>query len=210
MSIVPNILIVDDMKANLLIVEKLLIKYLNEEINILTAESAIAALAIAEKNTLSLVISDVQMPNMDGCELAQALLANEKTKCVPIILMTAAAKEDLDRFKGYQSGAIDYLDKPINAEILLTKVNILLSLYKARKELEQTIYIKSLFVQQLKGDLKNNLDKMTEVTSSLLEESKLLAIQRVEVNSILQHGKSAQKILEEALKMSKLSFEDID
>ena len=209
MSIVPKILIVDDMKTNIIIVEKLLLQHLDKEVIVLKANSADEALALSEKDEISLVISDVQMPGMDGYELATQLLSNKKTESVPIILMTAASKEELDRFKGYQSGAIDYLDKPINAEVLLTKVNILLSLYNARKELEKTIYVKDLFFKQLKGELKNDLAEINTATIQLLNNSQLSATQLIEVENIHQHNKSAQIILEEALKISELSPEEI-
>ena len=205
----PKILIVDDMLANLFVVEKLLTKQLNEKIEVLKANSGQEALDLAKENDISLVISDVQMPEMDGYELAKTLLSHEKTKIVPIILMTAASREDLDRFVGYQSGAIDYLDKPINAEILLTKVNILLSLYKAKKELEEAVYIKDLFLKQLSVNLTSDLNEITLITSQLLKNSTLSEEQTLKIENIYQYGQSAQCILDEALKISKLSAEEI-
>jgi len=209
MNITPKILIVDDMLANLLVIEKLLTKQLSEKIEVLKASSGKEALNLAKKNEISLVISDVQMPEMDGYELAKTLLSYEKTKIVPIILMTAASREDLDRFVGYQSGAIDYLDKPINAEILLTKVNILLNLYKTKKELENAVYIKDLFLKQLNVNLKNDLNLIFMAISHLRNDSALSKKQKLTIENIYQYGESAQCILEEALKISKLSAEEI-
>lgn len=129
-----SILIVDDRPENLLSLESLL---RDEAIAVIKAESGREALRLALKHELALVLLDVQMPDMDGFETAELMRGNPKTKGVPIIFVTAGEKSAHSVFKGYESGAVDYIYKPIDPVILRSKVRIFSELYCQRRTIER-------------------------------------------------------------------------
>jgi diguanylate cyclase (GGDEF)-like protein len=131
----PNILVVDDKKENLLALEAILE---TPGLNILTATSGNTALGLMLEHDFAAVILDVRMPEMDGFEVAELMRKSEKTKFIPIIFVTAFSKDENYIFKGYETGAVDYLFKPLNPVILKSKVNIFLELDKNKKELEKS------------------------------------------------------------------------
>src|SRR5690606_37544508 len=106
---------------------------------LLMATNGNEALTLALKHDLSLILLDVQMPDMDGFEVAELLRRNRKTKGIPIIFVTAISKEQKYVFKGYESGAVDYLFKPLDATILAAKVNIILDLDAQKRRLQQAV-----------------------------------------------------------------------
>lgn len=128
----PVILIVDDKPANILALEHLLA---DKERLLLHATSGEEALKITLEKHIDLIILDVQMPGMDGFEVAQILKSNKRTKNIPIIFATAESKERKLMMKGYDEGAIDYLFKPLDPEIVKAKVTVLLKIQLQKKEL---------------------------------------------------------------------------
>ncbi len=131
---IVRVLIVDDRPENLFAMENLLE---NPEVVILRAESGSEALSILLLQDIALVLLDVQMPDMDGFEVAELMRSNPKTRSIPIIFITAISKENKYVFKGYKSGAVDYLFKPINPDILISKVNVFCNLYRQRLVIQQ-------------------------------------------------------------------------
>ncbi|USE37551.1 diguanylate cyclase domain-containing protein [Endozoicomonas sp. SCSIO W0465] len=129
-----KILVVDDRPENLLAMDKLL-KPLGAEIH--KVDSGEKALSEVLAHHFAVILLDVQMPGMDGFETATLLHSNKQTANIPIIFVTAINKDHNYVAKGYQSGAVDYLPKPIVPEILLGKVNVFLQLEAQRLELEQ-------------------------------------------------------------------------
>jgi diguanylate cyclase (GGDEF)-like protein len=127
-----KILIVDDRPENLLVLESLLDE---PDIELIKADSGNEALRKILDHEFALVLLDVQMPDMDGYEVAELLRGNKKTRHVPIIFVTAKNKEDASIFKGYDSGAVDYLFKPLEPVILKSKVGVFLELYRHKEEL---------------------------------------------------------------------------
>lgn len=127
-----KLLIVDDLEPNLIALEALL-EDCNADIH--RAGSGNEALSLILKYEYALVLLDVQMPGMDGFETAELMRLNAKTRHIPIIFITAISKEKQFIFKGYQSGAVDYLPKPIDPVILQSKVSIFLELWNNRQEL---------------------------------------------------------------------------
>jgi len=127
------ILIVDDRSENILPLKKIL-----ELHNFKTdsAESGEEALKKILNNTYSLIIMDVQMPGMDGFEVAEAISGFNKAKDTPIIFLSAVNKEKKFITKGYSSGGIDYLTKPVDPDILLLKVKTFNKLYEQQQELK--------------------------------------------------------------------------
>ncbi|MCP4268313.1 MAG: diguanylate cyclase [Candidatus Brocadiaceae bacterium] len=128
-----NILIVDDKPANLLALRKILVK---PGLNIVEATSGNDALASLLEHDFALVLLDVQMPDMDGFETAEIIRGNEETKNIPIIFVTAINKEQKYVFEGYSKGAVDYLFKPLDPDILQNKVNVFLELYRQKEDLK--------------------------------------------------------------------------
>lgn len=135
MEMKTNILLVDDKKENLLALESILEA---PGLNIFTALSGNMALALLLEHDFAVVILDVRMPEMDGFEVAELMRKSETTKFIPIIFMTAFTTDETYIFKGYETGAVDYLFKPLDPVILKSKVNIFLELDKNKKELEQS------------------------------------------------------------------------
>src|SRR5688572_33328055 len=122
---ISKILLVDDRNENILVMEELLEK---EGRGFLKANSGDEALKLALHQEFDLIILDVQMPGMDGFEIARVLKSNRRTKDIPIIFATAEKKENSFMIKGFEEGAIDYLNKPLDREITRAKVNVLLTL----------------------------------------------------------------------------------
>ena len=135
-AMLPKILVVDDTVANLVAMRRLLA---HSGAQILEARSGNEALALCLDHQFALILLDVNMPDMDGFEVAALLGEAEQLRETPIIFVTAAHADDLNRLKGYRSGAVDYIAKPINAMILQSKVRVFLELYAVRAELQQTM-----------------------------------------------------------------------
>lgn len=128
----PKILIVDDLEENLLVLENILATFKNAEFY--KANSGNEALKLMLQEDFCLVILDVQMPEMNGFEVAKLMRGMEKTKHIPIIFVTALSREEKNIFEGYKSGAVDYLLKPIVPDILRSKVDVFLDLYAQKQE----------------------------------------------------------------------------
>jgi response regulator RpfG family c-di-GMP phosphodiesterase len=133
MGIEQKLLLVDDYEPNLISLEAVLD---HEDWSLVKATSGMDALKLLLDHDISLVLLDVQMPEMDGFEVAEMMRKNPRTQTVPIIFLTAISKEDKYIYKGYQAGAVDYLCKPINPTILRSKVEFFLKLDMQKKELE--------------------------------------------------------------------------
>ncbi len=132
----PNmqkILLVDDRPENLMSLESILE---NDNLIFLKALSGEEALKVLLKEDVSLILLDVQMPGIDGFETAGLIRGTQKTRHIPIIFVTAISKEQKHIFKGYESGAVDYLFKPVEPEIVRSKVKILLDLDQQRRLVE--------------------------------------------------------------------------
>ena len=128
----PNILIVDDRKENLLATEKIL---RNLDAGIFKANSGNEALSLMLRHKFAVVLLDVQMPEMDGFEIAMLMQEQETMRGIPIIFVTAISKEEKYASQAAEIGAVDYIFKPINSEILKSKVKVYLDIYVQREEL---------------------------------------------------------------------------
>lgn len=133
---IPKILVVDDTRANLVAMRHLLADCGAE---LVEASSGNEALSRCIDQQFALILLDVNMPDMDGFEVAGLLADAEQLRDTPVIFVTAAYADDLNRLKGYRSGAVDYIAKPINDVILQSKVRVFLELHAARMQLQQTL-----------------------------------------------------------------------
>lgn len=127
-----TILIIDDKPANIYALESLLEK---SDRSFLHATNGKDGLKIALNNDVELIILDVQMPDMDGFEVAQILKSNKRTKDIPIIFATAEMGDRQFMMKGFEEGAVDYLAKPLDPEVTKAKVSVLLKIQLQKKEL---------------------------------------------------------------------------
>lgn len=132
----PKILVIDDTHANL-VAMKVLLQDVNAEI--ITADSGNSGLAKAMEESIALILLDVNMPEMDGFEAAELLSTMEETRDIPIIFLTAIQSDEDKRLQGYNAGAVDYIHKPVNTDILLSKIQVFLKIWTLRFGLEEEI-----------------------------------------------------------------------
>ena len=159
-----NILIVDDRPENLLTLESILE---SPELNIIKAGSGNEALGLLLEYEVALVLMDVQMPGMDGFETAEIMRSSERTKHIPIIFVTAISKQRKHIFKGYETGAVDYLYKPLDLEILKSKISAFMELFKYKTSLEEAKAKLQKTVEEL-HDAKIAAEEATRAKSSFL------------------------------------------
>ncbi|OAI86421.1 hybrid sensor histidine kinase/response regulator [Pseudomonas putida] len=131
-----KLLIVDDLPENLLALEALIKA---EDREVYQAGSADQALSLLLEHEFALAILDVQMPGMNGFELAELMRGMEKTKHIPIVFVSAAGREMNYAFKGYESGAVDFLHKPLDTLAVKSKVKVFVELYRQRKALDRQV-----------------------------------------------------------------------
>lgn len=151
-------LIVDDTPENLVALEALLRR---PGLEILKARSGSEALELLLVHDVALAILDVQMPTMDGFELAELMRGTERTKHVPIIFVTAGANDPVRMFKGYESGAVDFLFKPIDPHVIKSKAGVFFDLYEQRRALANSLHLNEMFVAILGHDLRSPLSTIT-------------------------------------------------
>ena len=149
------ILIVDDKQENIFSLKSLLTLH---NFNVDTAESGEEALRKILKNTYSLIILDVQMPGMDGFEVAEAISGFNKAKDTPIIFLSAINKEKKFITKGYTSGGADYVTKPVDPDILLLKVKTFYKLSEQKRELNR-----------IQDSLRNEIDMRRQAQDELAD-----------------------------------------
>jgi len=132
MKQLPNLLIVDDTKENLVLLEAITRKI---KVNLIQALSGSEALEKTHGINIALAIIDVQMPAMNGYELATKMNEARLEDKVPVIFLTANDIDEIEVFKGYDNGAVDYIYKPIHNHILLSKINIFLDLFNQKQKI---------------------------------------------------------------------------
>ncbi len=176
-----KIMLVDDRPENLESLKKLLER---PDLEILTAGSGNEALTMMLDHDLALVLLDVQMPDMDGFEVAELMRRNIRTRQIPIIFVTAINKERKHLFSGYEAGAVDYIFKPVDTFIIRSKVNVFLEikrnnlareklvaeLNQANNRLQEISQRKSDFLSAASHELRTPLTVIKEYTSLVLEE----------------------------------------
>ncbi|MEJ2817419.1 MULTISPECIES: hybrid sensor histidine kinase/response regulator [unclassified Caulobacter] len=131
-----NFLLVDDLEENLLALEALLQR---DGLTCLKARSGEEALELLLVHDIALALLDVQMPGMDGFQLAEFMRGNERARHIPIIFVTAGTAGGVDalrRFRGYEAGAVDFIQKPIEAHVLRSKANVFFDLHRQRLQIE--------------------------------------------------------------------------
>jgi CheY-like chemotaxis protein len=128
----PKVLIVDDEPRNLDVLEVMLEP---SDCTLVRARSADEALLHLLREDFAAIVLDIRMPDMNGIELASLIKQRKRSQHVPILFLTAHLVEDADVLRGYGVGAVDYLSKPINAQILRSKVGVFIELFRKTHEL---------------------------------------------------------------------------
>ena len=172
------ILIVDDIRANIIALKKTLELH---SIEVDTAESGEEALKKILKTDYSLIIMDVQMPGLDGFEVVKILSGNKKTKDIPVIFLSAINIEKKYIFKGYETGAVDYITKPVDSELLILKVKSFIKIYDQQNELK---VMKDLLSKEIaiRKEAQDNLEiKIAERTKELVLKNEELEFKNHEL-----------------------------
>jgi CheY-like chemotaxis protein len=223
-----NVLIVDDRPENLLTLEGILE---NENLNIIKASSGNEALAIMLEHNISLVLMDVQMPGMDGFEVAEIMRSNDRTKFIPIIFITAISKQRQHIFKGYESGAVDYLYKPLDLEILQSKIKAFIDFFQHKDALEETTRklsksiaelneakqiaedattAKSAFLATMSHEIRTPLNGIIGMADLGLMDDEIGPQQRERLMDIKTSGESLLEIINEILDISKIEADKLE
>ncbi len=185
-----NILLVDDVEENLFSLESMLA---GEGRFFFKALSGNDALKIAYKEEISLILMDVQMPEMDGFVTARLLKSNAKTRKIPIVFVTAINKDQHYVIQGLDEGAIDYLFKPLDISVTRSKVATLLQLYRQQIELEKKNKELQLLNQEknrLLGiaahDLRNPLGNIIFLSDFIMDERERLSEDQLKFLNMIQ------------------------
>jgi signal transduction histidine kinase len=131
-----NILIVDDLPENLIALEALIRR---DDLAIYPAASGEAALTLLLEHEFALAILDVQMPGMNGFELAELMRSTGRTRRIPIVFVSAAGRELNHAFKGYEAGAVDFLHKPLDGYAVRSKVAVFVEMYRQRSAMRRQV-----------------------------------------------------------------------
>jgi two-component system sensor histidine kinase/response regulator len=199
-------LIVDDLKENLLALSALLE---SEDVQVLTASSGAEALELLLVHDVALAFLDVQMPEMDGFELAEFMRGSERTRHIPLIFVTAGAREQQRMFQGYDSGAVDFIYKPIEPRVLQNKAGVFFELYRQRQQLafelrerSETLRLNEMFGALLAHDLRSPLSAILASAQHLQRRS----ADQVSVETaarILSSGKRMAHLIEDMLDLAR-------
>ncbi|ARP94157.1 hybrid sensor histidine kinase/response regulator [Bordetella genomosp. 13] len=200
-----NILVVDDVEQNLIAMEAVLAR---PGLRIRKASSGVEALEILLAEDVALALVDVQMPQMDGFELAELIRGSERTRNIPLIFLTAAALDRDHYFRGYEAGAVDFLYKPIDPRVLGSKVNVFVELYTQRATLDsqlqalrRALHLNELFTAVLGHDLRNPLSAVMNASAILTKLSEhpmaVSAAQRIQQTTV-RMSKMVEQLLDVA------------
>jgi two-component system, sensor histidine kinase and response regulator len=166
-------LLVDDLAENLHALSALLE---SDDVELLQARSGTEALELLLVHDVALALVDVQMPEMDGFQLAETMRGVQRTRDVPIIFVTAGSSDRHRQFQGYESGAVDFLFKPIESHILRSKCEVFFQLWRQKQQLawelqERTnsLRIQEMFIAVLSHDLRGPLSAI-QLSAKILEK----------------------------------------
>ncbi|HZY19068.1 MAG TPA: hybrid sensor histidine kinase/response regulator [Ramlibacter sp.] len=159
-----NVLLVDDLQENLVALEALL---RGPGRRIFCARSGEEALSLMLEHPFALAIVDVQMPSMNGFELAELMRGTDRTRGIPIVFVSAAGRELNYAFRGYESGAVDFLHKPLDPHAVRNKVDVFVDLFRQRQhllemqsELERAVRMRDDFLSMVSHELRNPLNTL--------------------------------------------------
>lgn len=224
-----KLLIVDDLPENLLALSEIIKQ---DDRTIYQASSGEEALFLLLEHEFALAILDVTMPGMDGFELAELMRSTEKTRHVPIVFVSAAGKELNYAFKGYETGAVDFLHKPLDICAVRSKVNVFVSLYQQRNqvrhqvealekgrqelhatqaELQRSLRMRDEFMSMVAHELRTPLNTLfleTQMRKMQLEKGRLDAFAEPQLNSMVARDerqiKSMVRLIDDMVDVSRI------
>jgi signal transduction histidine kinase len=199
-------LIVDDKEENLLALGALLSA---DDVEVLQATSGVQALELMLEHDVALALLDVQMPEMDGFQLAELMRGSERTRHVPIVFITAGTRDQQRVFKGYESGAVDFLYKPIEPAILKSKADVFFHLYRQKRELAATLQertealrLNEMFTAVLGHDLRDPLNTIV-VGAQLLSRQPDEGLKKLAAR-LLHSGQWMGRMIEDMLDLARI------
>lgn len=217
----PKILIIDDLEENLISLEMILSEL---DVEVVKATSGMEGLRKTMNDDFALAILDVQMPGMDGYETLSLMRKRTKTKYLPVIFVSAIHQSDLHIIKGIETGAVDFIPKPIIPEILIGKVRIFLELHAQKnmlkslltdlegknKELEiqtakaeEATKAKAMFLANMSHEIRTPLNGIIGI-SKILTETDLDSKQKELTEIIVTSGENLSNIINDILDFSKI------
>jgi two-component system, sensor histidine kinase and response regulator len=201
------VLAVDDVEENLVALQALLGR---PDLRLLTARSGEQALEELLRHDVAVALLDVNMPSMDGFELAELMRGSPRTRQIPIIFLTAAPHDRARLFRGYEAGAVDFLHKPIEPHVLSSKVEVFVQLYRQRRKvaeqvelLRQALDLNEAFVAVLGHDLRNPLATIS-TGAALLERRAADEATRRTAQRIVRGSQKMARLIDQLLCLARV------
>jgi two-component system sensor histidine kinase/response regulator len=199
-------LLVDDLEENLVALSALM---RSDDVETLQARSGAEALDLLLSHDVALALLDVQMPDMNGFELAELMRGSERTRHVPIIFLTAGVRDQHRMFKGYESGAVDFLYKPIEPHILRNKADVFFQLYRQKQQLvrelherTETLRLNEMFAAVLGHDLRNPLGAIL-TGAHLIQRATTQDNVRETAGRMVSSGKRMSRLIDDLLDLTR-------
>jgi signal transduction histidine kinase len=203
----PKVLVVDDLNQNIIALEAIVGR---ADLQLLTANSGPEALEVVLQHDIALALIDVQMPGMDGFELAELLRGNDRTRHIPIIFLTAAIGDPSRQFRGYEAGAVDFLSKPFDAYVLRSKIEVFVQLHAQKRrlaeklaQLEESLRLNELFTAVLGHDLRSPLSSVmanAEILKRLAPTEQITSV----ANRIGASGERMSRMISQILDLARV------
>ncbi|MGQ0619833.1 MAG: hybrid sensor histidine kinase/response regulator [Panacagrimonas sp.] len=204
-------LVVDDVEENLVAISALLGQ---DQVEVLQARSGTEALELLLVHDVALALLDVQMPEMDGFQLAELMRGSERTRHIPLIFVTAGGRDTQRLFKGYDSGAVDFLYKPVEPRILKNKADVFFQLHRQRQQLREELERRSealrlneLFIAMLGHDLRNPLHVINLSAEALQGFSTDPSVRKI-ADRIQSSGRRMHRMIEDLLDLVRVRLAD--